>query len=155
MKLGDVLIETGDAPLKGHSWTEGVLMTLNRAVPASKLLTEDSTGYEALKLLARLPTEDRARLLMANVDLVSGMVTYDSGVVSSTKDNEEEETLLNGLAPSARTNIALLVGIVILLVSLLMAALMTWVGMVSSPDHASFIWDNAFLTSDWLHTKLC
>lgn len=139
MKLGDVLAATGQSVLKGHSWTQGLLDTLNLAIPAAQLLTGDSTGHQATMLLNTLPVEDRVKFLMANVDLVTGTVSYDTGVASTQEAVDKSNTPLSDLTRNPRSIIALMLGLAMVFVALLLAGAMTIVTIRTGhvPDSAA------------------
>lgn len=140
MNLGDVLRGVGDTPLKGHTWTQAIVSTLNAILPSTQALTEDSSGRAALSAMALMPEAERDQLLASEVDVFTGtltLATRSPGTpVADPKSDSFHQVVVNDLVRDPPKTLALIFGFFMAIIAIVIAVDMaiTYTRTGKTPD---------------------
>lgn len=125
MNLGDILRGVGDTPLKGHTWTQAIVTTLNAILPSVHALTEESTGRDVLATMALMPEVERDQLLASEVDVFAGTLTIasrsPSAPVNDAKSESFHDVVVKDLIRDPPKTLALVFGFFMVIIALVIS----------------------------------
>lgn len=132
MKIDDLLGEAGSKPLSEFGWAEGVLETINSELTIDHRIDSSITGIEASKVIRSLSSAALLRLLTVRVDARGcpkapvPVPTPAPAAAPAVKAAVKESSTWLSRIMLMRAALPLLVGVVITLMGLMLAAVVSF-----------------------------
>ena len=132
MKIDDLLAEAGSKPLSEFGWAEGVLETINSELTIEHKIDETITGIEASAVIRTLSSAALVRLLTVRVDAhgcpnaTPAPAPAPAAAPVAAKPAVKEPTSWLSRIMLLRAALPLVVGVVITLMGLMLAAVVSF-----------------------------